>query len=507
MAIHVAAYFCVCLLTQPNMPLDMVEMLFWGQQWQLGYHKHPPLPAWIVASVWSLGGNHPWLIYLVSQLTVVATFWAVWQFAREQLPPWAALCSVFVLEGCYYCTFMVNDVNNTIITRPFWAMAILFLYRAMVREKTSTRNTYWLLTGICIGLGMISKYYMGILVLSLICLAVIVTEARKHLRTIGPWITTAVALAIFAPHAVWMINNDFVTIQYVLQRSADASAQNSSWVRHLASPADFLFRQLPAVIPVLVLATPVFLSSKERDRNETTDQRRFFQHYLAFVFFGPLVAYVLTGMVTGSPIRSMWGGPLFSFLGVVVFAFFALPKDPGKVNKIIRDSLCVGMVMVLALAARNVFGPSVQGKLSRVHFPGKQLADQMNLEWSSRYDHPLPTIGGTLFEAGCAGVYSSNHVDVYGSLSNVASPWMNDELFKTNGGMIVWEPESKLLVLDMLKRFPSVEILPPIKLQGRSWLESETVELGVAIMHPASSRHASRVSARLHGEQKEIDRR
>ena len=54
MAGHFFVWVAVCLLTQPNMPLDMVEMLYWGQQWQLGYHKHPPLPAWLAATTWNL---------------------------------------------------------------------------------------------------------------------------------------------------------------------------------------------------------------------------------------------------------------------------------------------------------------------------------------------------------------------------------------------------------------------------------------------------------------------
>ena len=508
MAIHVMVYFLVCLLTQPNMPLDMVEMLFWGQQWELGYHKHPPLPAWVTASAWKLGGGHSWLLYLVSQLTIVVTFWAAWQFAREQLSPWAALCSVFVLEGCYYCTFMINDINNTIITRPFWALAILFLYRAMVREKNSTRNAYWLLTGICIGLGMVSKYYMGILVLTMLCAAVLLTEARKHLATIGPWITATVALLIFEPHAIWIFDNDFITFQYALQRSGEAGVATSTWFRHIASPVDFLLSQLPAVIPVLVLATPLLLNRNQGSHKEKTNQRLFFQQYLVFVFFGPIVSYILIGMLTGSPIRSMWGGPLFSFLGVVLFTFFALPQDQKKVNQIIRDSLCVGLVMVMALAGKNIFAPSVRGKLSRIHFPGKQLAEAVNARWNDRYRQPLPIVGGTLFEAGCAGVYSPNQIDVYGSMSNTASPWISDESMESDGGIIVWKLGDQQLWDDWKIRFPNAELLEPISLQSQSWLKSDPVEVGVAILHPASSDYARRLRpSPLHVSERVIEKR
>lgn len=487
MVAHVLAYFSVCLLTQPNMPLDMVEMLFWGQQWQLGYHKHPPLPAWIAASAWSLGGGHPWLIYLFSQLTVVTTFWAVWQFAREELSPWAALCSVLVLEGCYYCTFTINDINNTIVTRPFWALAILFLYRAMVREKSLSRNSYWLLTGIAIGLGMISKYYMGILVLAMLGLPLLLREARRHLKTVGPWLTVAVALMIFAPHAIWVVDNDFITFQYVFQRSSGATTDSHSWFQHVASPVDFVVRQLPAIVPVFVLATPLLLNRRRGKPNPRADHGEvFFQRYLVFVFAGPILIYLLIGLITGSPIRSMWGGPLFSFLGVALFTFIALPEDQQKVHKIARDSLCIGAVMVIALAGRNVLGPVVRGKYSRVHFPGKNLAETVNKEWNSRFDCPLPAVGGALFEAGCAGIYSPSHVDVYGSMSSVASPWLNDDILQKNGGVIVWKSEHQIFSAQWLKRFEDVEVLEPITLSMQSPLKSEEFAMGMAIVCPAS---------------------
>jgi len=66
--------------------------------------------------MWEIGRHHPWAMYLTAQLTIVATYWAVWQLAREALSPRLALCSVLVMEGCYYCTYMINDINNTIMT-------------------------------------------------------------------------------------------------------------------------------------------------------------------------------------------------------------------------------------------------------------------------------------------------------------------------------------------------------------------------------------------------------
>ena len=41
-------------LLYPNLPLDLIEALTYGREWQLGYDKLPPLPWWLVEIVYRL---------------------------------------------------------------------------------------------------------------------------------------------------------------------------------------------------------------------------------------------------------------------------------------------------------------------------------------------------------------------------------------------------------------------------------------------------------------------
>ena len=501
-AAHFFLWLVVCFMTQPNMPLDMVEMLYWGQQWQLGYHKHPPLPAWIAASTWWLGGGQHLLMYCVSQLTVLTTFWAVWQLAREGLSPRAALCSVVLLEGCYYCTFMVNDINNTIITRPFWALAILFLYRALTRDSNTGRNLYWLLTGLVIGLGMISKYYMGVLVLTMLVIPVLIPATRARFKTMGPYLLTATAVLVFLPHLIWMFQNDFVTIEYALRRSDEKGGQNVA-LNHLIAPISFIGSQLGAFLPLLVLAWPMIRERKLRKNSaatddgshvgsekeaETTAGQSFFHRYVTIVVLGPIVIYILVALVMGASIRSMWGGPLFSFFGVFLFSTFELPADRKVASKILRDSIIVGFCMLAALAIRSTVGPGVRDKLSRIHFPGVEAADELGRRWRSRFGSDLERIGGSMFVAASINAYMPGHVDVYAALSEEASPWLTDEEFNSQGGAIVWEmvEDRKWPPLGWMKRFPDAELLDPIELTSRAWSGPRDVKIGVMFVAPES---------------------
>ncbi len=47
-ALHVAVWTALPALLYPNLPLDLIEALVYGREWQLGYDKLPPLPWWLV---------------------------------------------------------------------------------------------------------------------------------------------------------------------------------------------------------------------------------------------------------------------------------------------------------------------------------------------------------------------------------------------------------------------------------------------------------------------------
>lgn len=56
-AAHVFVWTLLPTLTQPSAPLDAVEMLFFGREWQWGYFKHPPLPAWLAEAAFRVCGG------------------------------------------------------------------------------------------------------------------------------------------------------------------------------------------------------------------------------------------------------------------------------------------------------------------------------------------------------------------------------------------------------------------------------------------------------------------
>ncbi len=128
---HLVVWTATATLTKPNPPIDVVEQVFWGHEWQLGYTKHPPLPSWICGAVAAVTGRALWAQYMLPQLAVVLAFWAVWRLARRILAPHAALLSVCLLECCPFYTCKCEALNNNYALYPTWALAVLLLDRAL----------------------------------------------------------------------------------------------------------------------------------------------------------------------------------------------------------------------------------------------------------------------------------------------------------------------------------------------------------------------------------------
>src|SRR5664279_5111395 len=200
LGLHAAVWTALPSLLYPNLPLDLVEALIYGREWQLGYDKLPPLPWWLVEIADRLAG-HAFAYYLLSQAAVVAAVGVVWLAARPLVGPLGALAAVLIVDGLHYLNFTAAKFNHDVIQLPFWALAGFAFQRALRGRQTSD----WLLLGLAVGLSLWAKYFVAVLAIPLALFVLIDRDARKTLATPGPYIALAAALITMAPHLVWLV--------------------------------------------------------------------------------------------------------------------------------------------------------------------------------------------------------------------------------------------------------------------------------------------------------------
>src|SRR5436309_14971986 len=98
----------------PNLPLDLIEALTYGREWQLGYDKLPPLPWWLIEVAYRVVGVDA-VYYLIAQVAVLAAFALVWALARRLVGRVGGLVAVLIVDGLQYSNLTVPRCNHDVI--------------------------------------------------------------------------------------------------------------------------------------------------------------------------------------------------------------------------------------------------------------------------------------------------------------------------------------------------------------------------------------------------------
>lgn len=92
----------------------------------------------------------------------------------------------------------------------WWVLVSYFV----VKLVRSDDPRWWIAIGAAIGIGMETKYTMGVLALA-VAIGTVLTPLRTHLRSKWLWIGVALSLVIFLPNALWQWHNHFVSLDFL----------------------------------------------------------------------------------------------------------------------------------------------------------------------------------------------------------------------------------------------------------------------------------------------------
>ena len=476
--LHLVVWTVVPTLANLNMALDSVEMWMWGIQCEWGYYKHPPLPAWVARGLTTVFGRHDMVFYFGCQLAVVATMWAVWRLARRCLSPWSAMMAVWLLETCYFLNWRSVRFNNNTLNLPWWALTGLAFYLAL----TQKRLVFWIATGVMLALGMYTKYDTAFLALSVVGALLLLPEGRATLKTPGPYLMVATALALFAPHVAWMVAERFPTIQYALERSH----HDGGLADHVVNPLKFLVSQVIAFAPMMLILWPVF-GWKWTWRSLPTGGR-FDRDYTVIMAVGPIALFVLFSVATGARLDGGWGSPLWMFWPLLLLICFEITADAAARQRAFQRTALVALALPLVFGVQRVAAPYVKKKADNVAFPGRALAAEVERAWQAESSAPLAWIGGEWWLAGNAAFYARQSPRVYGNLDARVTPGASDEEMLAAGGIVVWDESSRDPDhhAGLEERFPGIRILPPVEIPYPTFAHLKPARFGMAVLPPRS---------------------
>lgn len=89
----------------------------------------------------------------------------------------------------------------------------------VIRLLKSENPRWWLAVGVVAGLGLMTRYTMAFLLAALVG-GILLTPARRYLRSPWLWAGAAAALLIFLPNLIWQFQHDFISLELLRSNHA-----------------------------------------------------------------------------------------------------------------------------------------------------------------------------------------------------------------------------------------------------------------------------------------------
>ena len=200
-------------------------------------------------------------------------------------------------------------------------------------------------------------------------------------------ITIEIFIVLLVPHIIWLFNNEFITILYGLKRTG---LEGSSILDHLKYPVIFLLKQIGILIPFFFL---IFLLTKKiKFRIEYKDKTLLF---LILINLLPIVLMLITSLITGSKIRTMWMTPFYLFFGVLFVYIFKSQINLKKINSFLYVFLFLFFLSPILYTFESIIN-----KDKRTDYPGKDIAAKVQITWDQNFVEEIEFVTGNEWKAG-----------------------------------------------------------------------------------------------------------
>lgn len=478
LTLHFAVWTALPTILYANLPLDLIEALTYGREWVLGSDKLPPLPWWLVEIMYRLFGADA-AYYALAEAVVIVAFALVWATARPLVGPTRALIAILIVDGLHYFQYTAVKFNHDVIQLPFWALAGYAFYAALKRGKLE----HWLLLGLAFGGALWAKYFVVVLAAPYALFLIFDRDARSAWRTPGPWLGMALALLIASPHLVWLVENNFVPFNYVDVRSTPARGIFD----HILHPAAFAAGQLLFMLPTLFIAAMYLGPLPANSAPSGQEQGRFADAYdrriVSVIAFGPAAAMLVLIAASGRGAITMWGYPLWLFLGLWIVLFLPRPLDVARLRRVAGAWGAVFVTLALGFIADYTVLPLLDHRYRAAFFPGDVLATTLTQRFhTATGGEKLRYVIGSMWLAGNVAHYSPDQPHVLIDGLPRRSPWIDLDDLRAKGAVLVWYGPGDVLPPDLATVAPSAQIGQPLTIPIRRGHGDQ--RLGWAILMP-----------------------
>lgn len=279
------------------------EAYYWNyaQHIDLSYVDHPPLSGWLIWLGTTLFGDSEFGVRIaafICGLVAMGYLYALTLNIYDKSTGMRAILLLAILPiGFVHGMMMTPDAPLL----AAWAATLYYMERVLIAGHSKA----WIGVGIAFGLGILSKYTLGLLGLASLIFMLLDPIARRWLFRPHPYLAAIIALLIFSPVIIWNSENNWISFLFQSRRVV-------GWEIAQGIDPKFSIQYLP--MHILVLLTPIgfiaavmalFLRSNHHSSKESSRQYLFVRIFTIV----PLAIFFIVS-IFNTP-RFHWTTPLW----------------------------------------------------------------------------------------------------------------------------------------------------------------------------------------------------
>jgi 4-amino-4-deoxy-L-arabinose transferase-like glycosyltransferase len=396
--------------------MDVAEAFAWGQKFQLGYGKHPPLAGWVAGIWFMMFPVANWATYALAMATLGCGLVICWLIALRVVDRRRAFF-VVVMLAIYpifnFKGFKYNPDLLQLVTLPLLVLAYLHAF-----EKRNARAGLWL--GLAGALALMTKYWVLTMIGAIGIAALIHPDRLLFLRSPAPWVAIVTLVVAMLPHLWWLREVDFVPLTYAGDTySLSSRAQSLQLVLGYIGH-NLALLALPVVLAALALAwlprrgtssarqpSALFTRAWSRGPNPAVNMSQALNIWIIQIVaaIGP----PLGGLIFIIYMKTDWGISLFFLTPLALVAIPSLRLRRTALFRMVATWLVATLAVLAAspyIAARG-FAESSSGASG--YGARSELARELTQAWHERFNSRWAVVAGTTEIGEPMTFYSPDH--------------------------------------------------------------------------------------------------
>lgn len=288
--------------------LNQVELLpdeayYWNyaQHMDLSFLDHPPMVAWLIWLGTAVFGNTEFGVRIgafICNLIAMGYLYALACNLYDKSTGMRAVLLLAVLPFGFTSGLLMTPDAPLMAA---WAAILYYMERALI----SNRGWAWLGMGIAFGLGLLSKYTLGLLGVAGLVFMILDSSSSRWLRRPHPYFAGFLALLLFSPVIIWNMEHQWASFLF---QSTRRMGKNYDFSVHV-----LIMQILVLLTPTGFLAALLALLRRAPTALQTEGIARSNRHHLfILVFTGvPLGVFLSYSIFYSMNAHLFWNGPVW----------------------------------------------------------------------------------------------------------------------------------------------------------------------------------------------------